>query len=590
MKDRNQTEKILYFVVGFLIVITAIILLLFPSNKKNNVIDSKTTVVLERKNISLVLGDTAYLKYVVSPSNAVDKNVIFSSNNPDVVSVDSSGKITGLKVGDALITVTSSSGLTDECLVSVSEKKIDITSISLNYEDVNLNVGEKLTLKVSVEPYNASVQTYTWSSSNPEVATVKDGVVTAKKIGSTLITVTTPNKKIAICDVTVGTAIKSISFGVSSVKMTVNNEYVLKPVIKPSNATESVSWVVSDKSILEVKNGVVKAKKTGSATVTLESVGGVKSTVKFNVKAAKPGIKMALNASLNNIKFNESGKTLVFGSDYQGGSRKTNFTNLLNNLKKNGINPSLITLLGDYQSSGTSKDGSISGLLEANNLIRTVYPSAGIIYVQGNHDPKENTYLTKTGGYEGKNYVIYVINEDDFPSSTSQGTNLVKKTANDLDIYLASMIDLNIKKPVFVVTHLPLHYSTRSDNRLAYMIIDVLNKYGKKLDIFFMFGHNHSNTFDDCWGGSVNYVKKGSSLKYYYGGKSVSKTINFTYMNAGYIGWSKNTNGQVSCSDGKKTSTNNLTISTFKIEEDKIRIERYDKNSSFFTTTIKRVN
>ena len=76
--------------------------------------------------------------------------------------------------------------------VSVNQETVAVTGVSLNAEELNLTVGEyPVTLVATVEPENAADKTVTWTSSDPAVATVADGIVTPVAMGTTTITATT---------------------------------------------------------------------------------------------------------------------------------------------------------------------------------------------------------------------------------------------------------------------------------------------------------------------------------------------------------------------------------------------------------------
>ncbi len=587
MEDNNRTEKILYFVVGFLILIALILVFWSPSN---NVTPAKTSevqnVVLERRELSLLVGESHNLTYVVSPSNANNKNVTFVSNNESVATVDANGKIYAVSPGTTIIRVTATNGIYSECNVNVTTKEVPIDTISLDKEDITLNIGESFQFKATIEPSNATDHNLTWLSSDPDVVSVNNGKITGIKQGTALITVKSKNGKIAICDVTVGVDVKTVTIREKIVKMAVGGSRKLEATISPSDASnKTITWSSSDSSIIEISNnGTLKAKKAGSATITAKAYNGVKDTATVTVRTLGPTVASAIS-SLNTGSFDMNGTTIAFGSDYQGSNRKSNFTAILNSLKNNGINPSLISILGDYQNSGSGESGSKNGIKEAYSVIKGVFPNTSALFMQGNHDASHYTYLTQSGGYEANNYAIFVINRNDFQNSSSQSISTVSAIANKLDTFLSMLSDAD--KPVFVITHVPLHYSSRGDNRRAYLLVDVLNKYGGKMNIIFMFGHNHSSKYDDCLGGSINYVKKGGSFKHYAASGTTTTTIKFTYMNAGYIGIANNTNGQVSCSGSKVNSTNVLTMSVFKIDGNKATMTRYSSSGKVFTDIIK---
>jgi UDP-2,3-diacylglucosamine pyrophosphatase LpxH len=295
----------------------------------------------------------------------------------------------------------------------------------------------------------------------------------------------------------------------------------------------------------------------------------------------------ALDKTLNaNINFDKSGNILLFGSDYQGLKvRKEKFSGILENINNNNISPNLIMLLGDYVDANEQSTSKI-GVEEANSIIRSYknFNNSGTLYLQGNHDSiKTNNYLIKTGPYETDNYIIYAINYDDFHCSAHN-------TCTDLDEYLNSLVNSKSNKPIFVVSHLPLHATSRESNRDAYLTVDTLNKYGDVLDIIVMFAHNHSGTYDRCNGGTTTYFAKGSTMEVRKNSQIITDTIKFTYLNAGYVASvsSSFVNGTVNCNGVLKESSNELTMTLFTINNSSIIVDRYSKNAKLSSNIINR--
>ena len=165
-----------------------------------------TGIGLNKSTTSLTEGESETLTATIAPSNATgDKTVKWSSSNEAVAAVDSNGKVTAKKAGTAVITATSSNGKTAGCTVTVKQKEIAITGISLNKSTTSLTEGESETLTATITPSNATGdKTVKWSSSNEAVAAVdSNGKVTAKKAGTAVITATSSNGKTAGCTVTV---------------------------------------------------------------------------------------------------------------------------------------------------------------------------------------------------------------------------------------------------------------------------------------------------------------------------------------------------------------------------------------------------
>ena len=112
----------------------------------------------------------------------------------EFVSVDDSGKVTaGSAAGNAVVRATAKdgSGVYAECAVTVETKVVNVSSVELNAERLNLKVGEKATLSANVKPGDASNKSVSWKTDSDAVATVTEGVVEAVGPGNTTITVTT---------------------------------------------------------------------------------------------------------------------------------------------------------------------------------------------------------------------------------------------------------------------------------------------------------------------------------------------------------------------------------------------------------------
>ena len=159
-----------------------------------------SSVTLSKSSLSLVEGESSTLTATVSPSDATDQTVTWTSSNTAVAKVDG-GKVTAVKEGTATITA-SCGGKSATCTVTVKKKVIPVSSVALNKSALFLLVGESSTLTAEVYPANATDKTVTWSSSNPSVATVSGGKVTAVKAGTATITAKSGEKS-ATCAVTV---------------------------------------------------------------------------------------------------------------------------------------------------------------------------------------------------------------------------------------------------------------------------------------------------------------------------------------------------------------------------------------------------
>ena len=139
----------------------------------------------------------------ILPEDATDKAVEWSSSNPEIANVNENGKVTGIKVGTAVITVKTHDGeFTAECTVNVV---IPVTGIKLDKSELSVVRKDSTVLIPTITPDNATDKSITWTTSNPDIAVVNEnGKVTGMGVGSAVITATTNDGEFtADCKVTV---------------------------------------------------------------------------------------------------------------------------------------------------------------------------------------------------------------------------------------------------------------------------------------------------------------------------------------------------------------------------------------------------
>lgn len=163
-----------------------------------------SSINLSSSTLNLNVGEYATLSVTITPDNATNKNVEWSSSNSSIASV-SNGIVTAITSGSCVIKAKTTDGseIESSCVITVAN--IPVTNLILNKESIEILVDEEATITANVYPANATNQTLSWTSSNGNVATVDGGLVTARGAGETVITVrsTDGSDKMATCNVVV---------------------------------------------------------------------------------------------------------------------------------------------------------------------------------------------------------------------------------------------------------------------------------------------------------------------------------------------------------------------------------------------------
>lgn len=237
-------------------------------------------VTLNKNKITLDMSGTKTAKLIatINPYTAnVNKDITWTSSNTDIAEVED-GLVTGISNGTVVITAMTANGKYAECIVEVQTSP---TEVKLNYSSLILEKSALAspTLSATILPESANVNTnITWSSSNTSVVAVDNGKLAVKGNGSTTITVKTDNGCRSQCTIVIRTSITSIEVSPTSKKMEVNQTAQLTATVNPADTTEKVQWTSSNTDVATVNNtGLVTAKASGTATITVKNSDGKKS-------------------------------------------------------------------------------------------------------------------------------------------------------------------------------------------------------------------------------------------------------------------------------------------------------------------------
>ena len=145
------------------------------------------SVTLNKETLELEKGNTFQLVATVLPANATDKTLSWSSTDSQIVSVEH-GLIKAVSEGEATISVKAGE-CTAKCVVTVPKHEIPVTSVSLDKSEAEIEVGKTLQLTATVLPEDATDKTLSWSSSDSQIASVENGLITAISVGEATISV-----------------------------------------------------------------------------------------------------------------------------------------------------------------------------------------------------------------------------------------------------------------------------------------------------------------------------------------------------------------------------------------------------------------
>ncbi|MDE5849326.1 MAG: Ig-like domain-containing protein [Muribaculaceae bacterium] len=245
------------------------------------ILDEDDNVLDSTHSLALHTGDEYTLTEVVSPEDATEQRVIWTSSNEavakivDIVEEPHQVHIDAIAAGEATITA-SLAGHTTSFKVTVTDPVIPVTGIKLDKTTADMKTGETLELKATISPEDASSKEVKWTSSDNTIATVSaKGVVKALKAGKVTITATA-NKLTATCEITITdpvVEVAEITLDKTEATITIGGTVELKATVTPENATDAtVTWTSSDVFIATVDEfGTVTGIAEGTVVITAKA-------------------------------------------------------------------------------------------------------------------------------------------------------------------------------------------------------------------------------------------------------------------------------------------------------------------------------
>ena len=235
--------------------------------------------------LNLVVGDEHQLELDVNPRNANERLTYESSDN-EIVTVGTDNRLIALAAGSVDITLIGQN-VTETLTIVVAEQKVDVEDIGGVPTNAELALGSNMPMQCVVVPKNASEQTIQYSSSATNVAEISaDGVIVAKGIGTTTISVEADGVKKSMELTVKGVPVESITGMQSSMELTVGSTVTLTCSVLPENATvRTITYISGYPAVASVnENGVVTAHSPGMANISATADGKIVTMV-LTVKA-----------------------------------------------------------------------------------------------------------------------------------------------------------------------------------------------------------------------------------------------------------------------------------------------------------------
>ena len=246
-----------------------------------------TSISITPTSGTLNINETLQPTVIVLPENTANKVVNWVSSNINIATVNNiSGLITAINSGSVIITASTTDGSLLSATVNITVNTIKATSISITPTSGTLNLNATLQPNAIVLPSNTTNKTLTWSSNLPNIATVNSstGLITAKNVGSAIITATATDGSLvsSIITINVISIVKATNININytklPVKINLRNTYQFTATILPSTTTnKTINWSSNNNNIVSINNsGLATAKMRGITNIIAQTTDGSK--------------------------------------------------------------------------------------------------------------------------------------------------------------------------------------------------------------------------------------------------------------------------------------------------------------------------
>lgn len=215
----------------------------------------------------LPMGMTLDLKPAVEKGSMA--NFTCTSSDENIAVVDNRGMVTAVNTGKVIISVTTYNGISASCAITVT---LAPTKVFLNADNLELGLKETFQLEASTD--QGGKQVFGYQSSEDSVVSVsKEGLLTAKRVGTAVVTVSTFNGVETQCKITVKKAPSSIRLNKKELELNVGETFQL--LAELSNGSAGKTSYSSDSACVSVdENGLITAVSEGKARITAKVYNG----------------------------------------------------------------------------------------------------------------------------------------------------------------------------------------------------------------------------------------------------------------------------------------------------------------------------
>jgi len=402
--------------------------IVFENKDEEVVVSDPSSISVNPNKVTLTKGGSKRVFVTIKPNKA-NKNVTWQSLDDEIATVSSSGVITGRKVGETKIVVTTINGKEAYIDVKVSEITINVNGIKASDNKVTLEIGDKKNIIYTITPSNATNQGVTITSSDNSIARISDNTIIAVKEGDVIITLKTNdggytdtiNVHVNKADKTVHETDLELSKNV--INLTVGASQTVTAKVIPANATyKTVTWASSNPSVATVNEGLIVGKAKGKTEIIVKTV---------NKKITKTIIVNVSEVEVTGISLDKTSATINEGETLS----------LVKTITPANATNKNVTWASSNQSIATVNDSGIVTAKQPGTVTITVTTSNGKV-ATCKITVKPNT-IAVTGVTLNKDIVNTTVDDKVYLTATITPSNATNKaiTWSSSDSNIASVSD-----------------------------------------------------------------------------------------------------------------------------------------------------